>query len=467
MCGQLGWFIKKPVRQLPPMAAVMEVTMDVRGDDSWGFYGYPYKVDPKTKEGRIAYSSPVYKRGLGTLTENVPARSLRNFAMFLGHSRDASVGKVTIENSHPYIIGNIVGAHNGAISHWDDLNKKYSRKYEVDSQHIFAHIDEGRSLKDIQGYGSIVWINRELPHRVNLVRWNENSTLAIAELFFKTGEPLGVAWASTADDLASSVLVSGLEFKVRSCKEREPYLIEPDSKDGTPTLFVYKDKNMYDFGSKWSGGTYVAGQYERHFHSHVYCKECGVADEPQYHQKGGKHTPIGATKNLDAVSDGTKMDVDSRVILLSYKAYKVDDTKLQDTVCGKRYQLIEGADGLVRCLVKPLGISSPLALRDPKPEIVVPNAVTGQEVSVQSQGAACALCGGPGPYRKVGRWQLCNYRGGTPNSCYTQFNSMTKEAKRELIQGLVDEEQLAIQKRKAQQQSELQADMWHNYGFSD
>ena len=76
------------------------------------------------------------------------------------HTRGASVGKVSDENAHPFTSGEVIGVHNGHISNYADLNKTYSREFEVDSQHIIAHISENREMNDIRGWGTVVWVDK-------------------------------------------------------------------------------------------------------------------------------------------------------------------------------------------------------------------------------------------------------------------------------------------------------------------
>lgn len=105
----------------------------------------------------------------------------------IGHNRAATVGKVTVDNAHPFQYGNITGAHNGSLSHWKDL-EGYA-ELDVDSKAVFNTIDlKGidHTWKSFFGAAALTWWNEE-ESTVNLIRNSQR--------------PLFVGWAKSTSTI--------------------------------------------------------------------------------------------------------------------------------------------------------------------------------------------------------------------------------------------------------------------------
>lgn len=120
------------------------------------------------------------------------------------HTRKATTGAIVEENSHPFDIGGIIGAHNGMIMNHHDLEKKYNRSCEVDSEHLFHHINEGLSFEDISGYGAIEYIRKEEPKKIYLSKM-KSGELSIKGIGTSTKDCRGVIWSSDRDHLEKAV----------------------------------------------------------------------------------------------------------------------------------------------------------------------------------------------------------------------------------------------------------------------
>lgn len=200
------------------------------------------------------------------------------------HTRRPSTGAVKVENSHPFIFGYVVGAHNGIVSNHEELNKKYDRKFEVDSMHIFAHLSEKRPLDDIRGYGAIEWWDGR-DERLRLCFFAGGS-LEVAEV-----RGFGIVWSSTQEHLrkaAEAAKIWGPTFRV-STFANDVY----DVTDGTlEKCQRYKrlDFGTYTSSKRWEHGTGTGGS------------TCQAGVYP--------HTPNSATPSLSAYTDADLDDLE-------------------------------------------------------------------------------------------------------------------------------------------------------------
>lgn len=159
MCGLFGWQISAEALEggdLHTLAAVLAYNAEWRGDDSWGVC----KLDSTGLS--IVKEAGSIKKTCRVKTILAP--------QVIGHTRKATVGDKTKENSHPFHIGDIIGAHNGHVYDHSELNKKNNTKWQVDSQHLIAHIAAGKPISELSGSGTVSYLDTKHPNVVFLGR---------------------------------------------------------------------------------------------------------------------------------------------------------------------------------------------------------------------------------------------------------------------------------------------------------
>lgn len=138
MCGIFGYVGK--ATNTPSMIFSGLKLLEYRGYDSWGI-----AVKPKT-ENLMQKAGIVFEKHTGKIGNaklNLPESNIG-----IGHTRWATHGGVTAENSHPHLdcIGEIAVVHNGIIENYQEIkktliNKGHKFNSETDTE-VFPHLVE-------------------------------------------------------------------------------------------------------------------------------------------------------------------------------------------------------------------------------------------------------------------------------------------------------------------------------------
>lgn len=157
MCGIFGMVGKDIDFQ---KFRILSILNKERGKDSSGMY-----IDGNIIRDVVASDSLL--KTIVTDDEEVKIN------LCLGHTRKASVGSVTLDNTHPFEIDNIIGAHNGTLTNTEELAKLTGQKFDVDSKYIFyllSILPAEEVVKKLEGSFAMWWIDKTKENKLFLFR---------------------------------------------------------------------------------------------------------------------------------------------------------------------------------------------------------------------------------------------------------------------------------------------------------
>jgi glucosamine--fructose-6-phosphate aminotransferase (isomerizing) len=185
MCGIVGYI--GPKRVVPVIIEGLR-KLEYRGYDSAGIAVVNgTKLEVRRAPGKL--------RNLEEVLRKSPIEGTYG----IGHTRWATHGRPTEENAHPHrdCTGQIVVVHNGIIENYLELKEQLQREghkfvTETDTE-IVAHLVEKhsktapleeavrRSLKDLRGIYSLVFLSAKDPHKIVAARMGPPSVIGVGE----------------------------------------------------------------------------------------------------------------------------------------------------------------------------------------------------------------------------------------------------------------------------------------------
>lgn len=209
MCGLVGIAGYIDTKKHAQMFREMLLFDTVRGLDSTGVASIYGKDKNPLIEKELGHPANLWESKFSKLFTftgglSTPSRVL------MGHNRSATMGRITLENAHPFQYDHIIGAHNGTLHDWSDL-EDYKTIF-VDSQAIFNTIAKkgiDHCWKSFRGAAALsFWDDKT--QTINLIR-NKERPLYVCmsktrKTLFWASEPwmIRIAAMRAKEDLAET-----------------------------------------------------------------------------------------------------------------------------------------------------------------------------------------------------------------------------------------------------------------------
>lgn len=202
MCAIFGWFNPEMPRGANKEKLLKQLA---RKSQAWGnkSFGMAAMIDGELDA--VKYTGPASQ----WLEQN--SKTLKKWAsskVLLGHTRMPTHGAVTKANTHPFVIGDWVAAHNGVIDNSAKLMAKsvYVAKGETDSEealcYAVTHEFAKEALAKIDGYFAFEAMKKDGTELVLAV--DDRARLYTVKL----GD--GAVWCTDRDALETSLLAVGI-----------------------------------------------------------------------------------------------------------------------------------------------------------------------------------------------------------------------------------------------------------------
>lgn len=164
MCGILGMYTNRAgkfYKTNTDAFANMMVLTSFRGMDSAGMAGADLSSQNK-EVSLIKHIGNVFNLLQWEKTSEFLKLAFQEQNALIGHCRAKTIGDVVAKNAHPFLEENITLVHNGTISNFGELKKKYEINADVDSQALailFNKFEPKDIMKEVMGAYALLWFD--------------------------------------------------------------------------------------------------------------------------------------------------------------------------------------------------------------------------------------------------------------------------------------------------------------------
>lgn len=197
LAGVAGWITAADEKAFQNLMLFSQV----RGIDSTGIGAVLRQTDHEIR----VIKDTVTSTDLMYYDNRVDKLFTKPLNVLIGHCRAATKGRVVKKNAHPFLVGKILGAHNGTLSYATQAIHKKVQDTDTDSEGLFVSIDQLGPKAAIEGMESsdayaLSWYNSD-DHTISLCHNN------LRPLVYALGEAgKTIYWASEAVLLGAALI---------------------------------------------------------------------------------------------------------------------------------------------------------------------------------------------------------------------------------------------------------------------